>query len=303
MKLTGLHILLSYQCTFECDHCFVWGSPWQSGVLSLDQIKSILGQAFDTGTVKSIYFEGGEPFLYYATLLEAVRQAAGMGFQVGIVSNAFWATSEQDAQVALFPFAGLIQDLTVSSDLFHSTKQMSQQAINAQKAAERLGIPCGVISIERPEILEAPCVSGQLPEGSSGVMFRGRAWEKLAPRAAQYDWRLFNHCPHEDLQDSGRVHLDPFGNLHVCQGIVIGNLFRTPLKEICASFQAEAHPVIGPLLAGGPVELVRQNALPHPEQVADACSLCYSARLQLRQQYPAVLKPGQMYGDYSSESE
>ena len=24
MKLEGLHILLIYQCTCECDHCFVW---------------------------------------------------------------------------------------------------------------------------------------------------------------------------------------------------------------------------------------------------------------------------------------
>ena len=34
MKLSGLHLLLTCQCTFECDHCFVWGSPWQSGVMT-----------------------------------------------------------------------------------------------------------------------------------------------------------------------------------------------------------------------------------------------------------------------------
>ena len=38
MKLSGLHLLLTYQCTFECDHCFVWGSPWQTGTLTLEQI-------------------------------------------------------------------------------------------------------------------------------------------------------------------------------------------------------------------------------------------------------------------------
>jgi hypothetical protein len=298
MKLTGLHILLTYQCTFECDHCFVWGSPWQSGVLSLDQIKSALSQALDTGTVESIYFEGGEPFLYYSTLLESARLASGMGFQVGIVSNAYWATSEQDAQAALLPFVGLVQDLTVSSDLFHYNEKMSRQARYAQKAAERLGIPTGVISIERPEIQDGICISGQLPEGSSGVMFRGRAWEKLAPQAAQYDWRLFNRCPHEDLQEPGRVHLDPLGNLHLCQGIAIGNLFQMPLKDICSSYQAGSHPVIGPLLTGGPAELVRRYDLPHPEHVADACFLCYSARSFLRPRFSDVLGPDQIYGKF-----
>ena len=61
MKLEGLHILLTYQCTYECDHCFVWGSPRQTGTLTLEQIENILLQAKDAG-VASIYFEGGNPF-------------------------------------------------------------------------------------------------------------------------------------------------------------------------------------------------------------------------------------------------
>ncbi len=62
MKLSGLHILLTYQCTYECDHCFVWGSPRQNGVLTIEQIAEALTQAKEAG-VEWIYFEGGEPFL------------------------------------------------------------------------------------------------------------------------------------------------------------------------------------------------------------------------------------------------
>ena len=97
MKLTGLHLLLTYSCNFECDHCFVWGSPWQSGVFTLQQIRFVLQAAQETGTVEWIYFEGGEPFLYYPILLEAVKLAGEMGFKVGIVTNAYWATSDEDA--------------------------------------------------------------------------------------------------------------------------------------------------------------------------------------------------------------
>ena len=81
--------MLTYQCTFECDHCFVWGSPWQTGTLSLAQIRQILSQAKETGSIQKIYFEGGEPFLYYAILLDATREAAALGFKVGLVSNAY----------------------------------------------------------------------------------------------------------------------------------------------------------------------------------------------------------------------
>ena len=39
MELTGLHLLLTYQCNLECDHCFVWGSPWQSGTMTLQNVR------------------------------------------------------------------------------------------------------------------------------------------------------------------------------------------------------------------------------------------------------------------------
>jgi hypothetical protein len=62
MQITGLHLLLTYQCTLECDHCFVWGSPQQSGVMSLAEVRLILDQASQMESLQSIYFEGGEPF-------------------------------------------------------------------------------------------------------------------------------------------------------------------------------------------------------------------------------------------------
>ena len=110
MTLTGLHVLLTYRCTSECDHCFVWGSPWQQGTLRLPQIDEILQQAAAAGSVAWVYFEGGEPFLYYATLLEGVERAAAAGFKVGIVTNGYWALSPADARAWLTPFAGLVRE-------------------------------------------------------------------------------------------------------------------------------------------------------------------------------------------------
>lgn len=296
MNLTGLHLLLTYQCTFECDHCFAWGSPWQSGTMTLATIRHILQQGKDLGTVKTIYFEGGEPFLYYATLLAGVRLAVEMGFEAGIVTNVYWATSEEDALVWLKPMAGLLSNLTISSDLFHYSEKVSRQAHNAQAAAATLGIPLGMISIARPDVIDAATVVGQLPSGEGGVMYRGRAVEKLAQHATARSWHEFTTCPHERLDSPGRVHVDSFGNLHLCQGISMGNVLRTPLTTICAGYDAQTHPITGPLLHGGPVELVRRYNLPHADAYADACHLCDDARRALRSQFPDILTPDQMYG-------
>jgi MoaA/NifB/PqqE/SkfB family radical SAM enzyme len=301
MKLTGIHFLLTFQCNFECDHCFVWGSPWQSGTFTLGKIQKALIQAKEVGTVEWIYYEGGEPNLYYPILLKAVQEASQLGFQVGIVSNAYWATSQQDARVWLEPFVGLVQDLSVSTDLFHYKEQFSQQARHATTAADELGIPMGVISVAHPETCssensQVKPASGQLPLGESGVMYRGRAAEKLIQYAKYQPWREFNRCPHEDLREPGRVHLDPFGNLHICQGISIGNLYEIPLKKICKKYNPDAHPIVAPLLSGGPAELARQYGFKPDQGYADACHLCFTTRKALRTQFPQTLTPDQMYG-------
>jgi hypothetical protein len=293
MKLSGLHILLTYQCIFECDHCFVWGSPRQRGALSLVQVEDILDQAREAGA-ESIYFEGGEPFLYYAILSNGVRKAAEMGFSVGIVSNAYWATSVRDAAEWLQSFAGRLSDLTVSSDLFHCEQPLGERPQNALAAAKFLGIPTGMISIAQPDE-GGPETRGQIQD-QGAVMFRGRAAALLAGRAETHPWDTFDHCAHEDMLEPGRVHLDPLGNLHICQGIVIGNVFRQRLKEICATYDPDRHPICGPLREGGPAALVEEYSLPHADVYADACHLCYEARCAMRPLFPEILAPDQMYG-------
>jgi pyruvate-formate lyase-activating enzyme len=56
--------------------------------------------------VKTIYFEGGEPFLYHPMLVAGVRLVTAAGFEAGIVSNAYWGTSVEDAREWLRPLVG-----------------------------------------------------------------------------------------------------------------------------------------------------------------------------------------------------
>lgn len=300
MKISGLHLLVTYRCVLECDHCFVWGSPRQHGRMTLPVMLHILQQARDLGTVEWIYFEGGEPFLYGTVLLKGVQAAAELGFHVGIVSNGFWATDVDEALEWLRPFAGLIQDLSISSDVYHQGEKLNQHADNARTAAGQLGIPISIISITQPEMMNTAVTDNPLPADESVVMYRGRAAEKLIARATQHPWGQFTACLYEDLREPGRVHIDPFGNVHICQGISLGNVLHTSLREICEAYDATSHPITGPLLAGGPAELVRCYELPHEETYADACHLCYEARRTLRERFPEILQPDQMYGVFEN---
>jgi hypothetical protein len=294
--LTGLHLLVSFECNYECDHCFVWGGPSQNGLMTDETIGQILKQAEELGTIEWIYFEGGEAFLHYQSLRSWVRLASESGFRVGIVTNAYWATTDAEAVECLRPFAGVIEDLSISDDAYHGSEDGPGPTLIARQAAEHLGIPVDFISVAGPEATDAQGVSGQLPAGESAVLYRGRAVEKLASRVRPKPWKQFTECPWEELRHPERVHVDAFGNLHICQGISIGNLLERPLTEIIRDYDPDTHPIVGPLLAGGPVELLNRYELPHEQGYADACHLCYLSRCKLRDRFPDVLTPGQMYG-------
>lgn len=294
--LTGLHLLLSYECNFECDHCFVWGGPEQNGTMSAQTIENILQQAQQAGTVEWIYFEGGEPFLFYPLLCFGVQLAHELGFRIGVVTNAYWATTDAEARERLQPFAGIVEDLSISDDGYHGCTDDPRPTLIARRAAQKMGIPVDFITVAEPEAANVQGATGQMPAGESAVLFRGRAAVNLASQVASKSWRQFTACPWEDLRQPQRLHVDAFGNLHVCQGISIGNLLERPLVEIMRDYEPDEHPVVGPLLAGGPAKLIDRYELPHQQGYADACQLCYLARCELRPRLPDELTPGQMYG-------
>jgi len=296
MPLTGVHFLLSYQCTFECDHCFVWSSPRAGGTITLEMMTRVLDQAKELGTVDNVYFEGGEPFLFHPLLVEGIRRAKERGFSSGVVTNCYWATAEPDAELWLQPLAELgVSDLSVSSDTFHEGEEKDPNPEHAVAAARSLGLDDAVITIEPPAVCADPDEKG-LPIVGGSVRFRGRAAVKLTDGLPRRPWTDFDECPDEDFLDPGRVHVDGFGNVHLCQGVLLGNVEKQTLGEMLEAYDPRRDPIIAPLLAGGPAELVRVFDLPHEDGYVDACHLCYEARKALREQFPDRLGPANVYG-------
>lgn len=296
-NLSGLHLLLTYGCTSACDHCFVYGSPRSDQVFTLKQLHEIIEQAREVPAVKTFYFEGGEPFLYYAHLLEGVRLAREAGYECGIVSNSFWASTVEDAEAYLRPFALLgLADLSVSDDEYHADPATPSRAKNAYRAARKLGIPVGSICLEPPRAVSAEARGGE-PVIGGDVVFKGRAVDNLLKDLPTRPAASFTACEQENFLDVGRVHIDPFGWVHLCQGVVAGNLFEKPLKEIIATYDPEHNPIIGPLLRGGPAELARTYpSTAVGTQFVDACHLCFLVRRALIEQFPTILAPPRVYG-------
>jgi hypothetical protein len=264
----------------------------------MEQIRSALTEATGLGTVTSVYFEGGEPFLFHPLMVAAVREARTRGFQVGIVTNAYWATTVEDAQIWLATLVELgISDLSISDDAFHQDSD-NNTAKNARKAAEALGIPVGSICIDPPTVVAAEASEGNRgkPIVGGSVLFKGRAADKLVADLPRRPRSTLKTCPHEELVNPERVHVDAFGHVHVCQGISLGNMWQTPLSRLMKKYRAEDHPVVGPLVMGGPDELADVYGIDAGDSFVDECHMCFLVRRALVDRFPEYLAPRQVYG-------
>lgn len=296
--LTGIHFLLTYKCIYECDHCFVYSSPQSEGTFTFQQIKDVLSEAEQIGTIEWIYFEGGEPFLYYPLMIEGIRASRSYGFKVGIVTNAYFATNFEDAKRWLLPLKELgVADLSISNDSFHSDDVENSSAKIALRAAQSLGLSAGSITIDEPEVRKG--VSSRKkgePVVGGGVMFRGRAVEKLSKGLPGINWKEFTECPYEELASPERVHVDAFGNVQLCQGICVGNMWKRPLSKLIKEYKIESNPICNSISQGGPAGLVGDFGIEHKETYIDACHLCFETRRQLMGKFPDYLSPMQVYG-------
>ena len=284
-ELKGLHLLLTYRCDSECDHCFVWSSPRSWATMSLEQVKDIIDQASELEGVDTVYFEGGEPFLYYPLLEAGVDYAHRKGLDVGVVTNGYWASTEEDAMLWLDPLKDKgIVDLSISLDEHHG-EGWEENARRAVSAARKAGFPVNVLTVPR------------VGDSEGGLFFRGRAVDKLAKDAPKRPMVELGGCP-EDPPHIRRLHIDPYGNVMFCQGISLGNMNDRPLAQIIDSFVAEKHPIVGPLM-NGLEELAKAGGFNPDGKYADACHLCYTIRTEMisRRMYRLLLKPLQAYGE------
>ena len=62
------------------------------------------------------------------------------------------------------------------------------------------------------------------------------------------------------------------------------------------NYNADSHPICGPLIRGGPKQLVKEFEIRHEKEYVDECHLCYLARLSLIEKFPKYLAPKQVYG-------
>ena len=214
--VTKLHILLTYNCSLKCKHCYVYSDQKAPGKISLSQISHFLNDGRKMEGIEWVYFGGGEPFTQYPLLLKAIQRARKLDYRVGIETNGYFARTDEAALRLLRPLANMgVEDLRVSNDAMHYQNPWTSPANRALSAAHTLGIPTTLVRIAtalHTDRIDEP-----------RFMYTGRAAETYAKKNQRVDWSTLNRCPRDDLADPDQVFVDAYGFVQICPGIAMGN--------------------------------------------------------------------------------
>lgn len=138
-------LMYTARCNASCAHCSTSCGPQRTESLSRDKIFSLMDEAAALSPDEPLKFgiTGGEPFLDFELLREIVAHGKSLGAEMGCVTNAYWATSDEKARslLSILQDAGLLV-LSVSSSRFHEDFVNARRVERALGAARDLGLQC-----------------------------------------------------------------------------------------------------------------------------------------------------------------
>lgn len=245
--LYGVGLMLTYRCNVACAHCLVQASPHRKEWMKEEDAKTWLKElrSYRNGHIKLIAITGGEPFFDFPLLQSISSYAQELGFIVTVVSNAFWASSEEKALQVLQELPS-IDVLAVSTDQYHLPFIPIENICNAVKAAQQIGLHIEVSlatenkkSIEYKKLLEK--VHSFIPKEHVNEVITipvGRA----ASEIEMDKWNITSKALNVPCRMASFPVILPSGRISPCVGplmtlpgdhaLMLGNLCEESVKDI-----------------------------------------------------------------------
>lgn len=173
MKIIGFS--LTDKCNASCEVCCFQCNP--HGLFLVDEYvaKRYIDEGAKTGTVRNLYFSGGEPLLFPETLGRLARYALDQyGIHSLVVTNGFWGADIERGMPMMRELAECgVTNVRISADLYHQKYVPADAVRGALRIAHDLGVLSHVtvmdvkghpniratIDLLRPEIYLAPFIA------------------------------------------------------------------------------------------------------------------------------------------------
>ena len=315
--VTGL--IFTYRCTIACKHCLFGCNPGKPDVcMSIEDGVEFLRQLRSTDRV--VHIAGGEAMMYYPRMLKICQIANEEGKSAHFFeTNASWCIDDDVTRRRYEELreAGLLGVL-ISADPYHQYFVPPESRLRAYKWAERIfgreNISAADLSLE--ELYELRGIGRdeeRLAEYSrgSGVKLVGSAGEELAgfhsdrpleALAEDGDWigrSMGRSCRQEfDSDEMWEIHIDPYGNIQTCCGIIIGDAREKPLIQWMKQGFHTDNELVRMVYEHGPyayLELAVRHGYKARDGYPQKCNLCWEVRKFLRPHFPDTFGPAEIY--------
>ena len=327
-------LILSYTCNAECRHCMYACSPnWKDEWISKQDLKKVLEGLADKiepspygpDTVSlnhGLHFTGGEPFLNYELLCEAVKMAKDLGIPSTFVeTNCFWCTSDEQTKEKLqylkelglsgilisvnpfyleyVPFERTERAIRISQELFKHNLMIYQ--LEYYRRFKELGIKDRIFFKNYLEIEKREDFAR-----NAEFFIMGRAPYKLEDHLKgvypKYPARYFFEEPcRPPLLRSWHNHFDNYGNFvpGYCGGISLGDC-RDLNNLLQEGINDEENPVLAFLIDNdfkGLFDFAKEHSYQNlHDGYFSKCHLCIDIRKNLIEKHEfKELRPKQFY--------
>jgi hypothetical protein len=330
-------ILLSYRCASECRHCMYACSPrWTGDWISGDNLRKVLTQLSDRilpgpfganriGVNYGLHFTGGEPFLNFDLLKNAVRIAHELQIPSTFVeTNGFWCVEDHSTRERLtelrraglhgmlvsvnpfileqVPFERTERAIRIGREVFHGNLMTYQEFFHYQ--FKRLGIRETLPFEEYTRRTDPHSLFENvelLPMGRAAYAL-SRLYRKYPPQ------QFFGESCREELTRGWHIHVDNYCNYMTgyCGGISLGD--ARDITSICQGIDLNERPILSALATDlkrlFELGVVEFNYKQREEGYISKCHLCVDLRRHMAQETDGFqeLRPREFYSHLEEPS-
>ncbi len=319
IKLTGITWITTYNCNFNCEHCF-FDTQAEKKYMDPALVNRVLSDFKYGEKMFWQHLSGGEIFLNEASVFDIIKNIQEHFHQsIGVSTNGFWGTSQEKANDVVKRLEQMgVTGIAVSADTYHQdfmNIEAQKRVVNAIAKygveehsyimgarvnedvpnAEAINKQCDLVSEQvkgdHPIPYAIPVVRSL---GKGSIINQPK--KKEVPQGPCTD--LCECLGTRSPFNPAMVWIDPYGNVMICYGLVIGNVYKESFNDIIANYDPDKDEILKVLKEHGPkgiYQLVKDKGLDLPEEYYDECDLCYHSRKALRSLYPDALCPDECY--------
>lgn len=138
--ISEVNFVLGNRCNSECSHCFSMSTPNSGERMDRDTALAYAKQIKEIPSIKTIQFNGGEPFLYLKLMSDVISLASPNGEKT--IKIATGAAEFKTMQLAkrMLEMVNQASELWVSIDPYHLKKSSVQNYKNLNSVAKEMNI-------------------------------------------------------------------------------------------------------------------------------------------------------------------